>query len=321
MSIAFMPDHPEDRAYREPTLHEGRATPERPKAAGYPEAPLREAPLRNGRASPMLPDTWTVGSFRRDTPDTFTITLRRDGEAFAFRPGQFNMLYAFGVGEVPISISGDPARSEVVVHTIRAVGPVTRALAQLRRGSVIGVRGPFGSSWPVDAAEGHDVVLVAGGIGLPPLRPAFYHLLRHREHYGRITLLYGARTPQDFLYLREVEGWRGRFDVDVGVTVDAAGADWRGNVGVVTPLITRRNFRGGETVAMTCGPEIMMRFAALELAKKGIPEDQIFLSTERNMKCAIGHCGHCQFGPTFICKDGPVFRFDTIAWLLNMREV
>jgi NAD(P)H-flavin reductase len=270
---------------------------------------------------PMVPEVWTVDSFHRDTHDTFTVSLLCDGESLSFRPGQFNMLYAFGAGEVPISICGDPARPEVLVHTIRAVGPVTRAFSQLRRGSTIGVRGPFGSAWPVDAAEGHDVVLVAGGIGLPPLRPALYHLLRHRERYGRISLLCGARTPQDLLYLREMEGWRGRFDLDVGVTVDAAGADWRGNVGVVTPLIARRSFDGDETIALTCGPEIMMRFAALELAKKGIPEDQIYVSVERNMKCGIGHCGHCQFGPTFVCKDGPVFRLDTISWLLNKREV
>lgn len=241
--------------------------------------------------------------------------------SLSFRPGQFTMLYVFGVGEVPISISGDPARSDVLVHTVRAVGTVTRAMAALKLGSTVGVRGPFGSAWPVEQARGKDVVIAAGGIGLPPLRPAIYHLLTHRREYGRVALLYGARTPRDLLYTRELEEWRGRFDLDVQITVDAAQEDWRGNVGVVTTLFPKVEFDPDKTVAMMVGPEIMMRFTALELLKRGVTEDALFISMERNMRCGLGYCGHCQYGPTFVCKDGPVFPYSRLAWLLGKREV
>ncbi|HEX8918309.1 MAG TPA: FAD/NAD(P)-binding protein, partial [Chloroflexota bacterium] len=184
---------------------------------------------------PMVPELWRIRSTRRDTYDTFTIDLAPvDGPSpFPYLPGQFNMLYAFGVGEVPISISGDAAKTALLTHTIRAVGAVTRAIWTMKRGQIVGVRGPFGTPWPVEEARGKDVVIAAGGIGLAPLRPAIYHLLTHRAEYGRITVLYGARTPRDLLYVSELEGWRGRFDLDVAVTVDTAQADWRGNVGVV----------------------------------------------------------------------------------------
>lgn len=273
-------------------------------------------------AEPMLPRPFRVERARRDTADTWTLDLRAlDGQPLTFAPGQFTMLYVFGVGEVPISISGDPARPETLVHTVRAVGSVSRAITQLRRGDVVGVRGPYGSYWPVEAAEGHDVVLVPGGIGLPPLRPALYHLLAHRERYGRIILLYGARTPDDLLFMRELERWRGRLDLEVAVSVDSAPSHWRGDVGVVTTLIPLARFDPARTVAMTCGPEVMMRFVAAALQQRGVPTEQIYLSMERNMRCAIGLCGHCQFGPTFVCKDGPVFRLDQIARLLSIREV
>ncbi|MCS6903682.1 MAG: FAD/NAD(P)-binding protein, partial [Candidatus Bipolaricaulota bacterium] len=240
----------------------------------------------------------------------------------AFAPGQFNMLYLFGVGEVPISISGDPAQPEVLVHTVRAVGAVTKAICALKRGEVVGVRGPFGSGWPLTEAVEHDVVIVAGGVGLAPLRPAIYHLLNHRSEYGRIALLYGARTPQDMLYKKELAEWRGRFDIQVEVTVDAAKPDeWRGNVGVVTTLIPKASFDPFHTTALVCGPEVMMRFTMLELQKRELRDEQIYISMERNMKCAIGFCGHCQYGPNFVCKDGPVFRFDRVKELFGKREV
>jgi NAD(P)H-flavin reductase len=260
---------------------------------------------------------------RRETHDTFTLEMEPPGgaEAFPFAPGQFNMLYVHGVGEVPISISGDPGKPERLVHTIRAVGPVTRALCREKPPAVIGVRGPFGSHWPVEEAVGSDVVIVAGGIGLAPLRPAVYHLLAHREKYGRIALIYGTRTPSDLLYSRELEAWRSRFDLDVAVTVDAAREEWRGNVGVVTTLIPRAPFDPANTVAMTCGPEVMMRFSIQELEKRGVAAESIALSLERNMKCAIGFCGHCQLGPAFICKEGPVFRYDRIGDWFRKREV
>ncbi len=288
----------------------------------------KEQDLKTGNAvsvlqDPMVPEQFRVVRRKSETADTFTLILERAqrDRAFEFQPGQFNMLYVFGVGEVPISISGDPAQHDRLVHTIRAVGTVTRALDKLRKEAVVGVRGPFGRGWPLEKARQHDVVIVAGGIGLAPLRPAIYHLLRHRDAYGRVALLYGARTPDDILYLKELEKWRGRFDMDVQVTVDRAMGDWFGNVGVVTQLVRKAEFNPDQTIAMVCGPEIMMRFTIYELQRRGMQNDRIYVSMERNMKCAIGFCGHCQYGPKFICKDGPVFPYTEIENLFGIREI
>lgn len=275
------------------------------------------------KSSPMLPENFSVQRIRKETYDTFTLDLEplNGGKGFYYKCGQFNMLYVFGVGEVPISISGDPDDHKTLVHTTRAVGTVTNAMRLLKRGDIIGVRGPFGSSWPVEESAGKDVVVVAGGIGLAPLRPVIYSLLAERAKYGKVVLLYGARTPDDLLYRQELEQWRARFDFEVHVSVDRAKGDWSGNVGVVTTLIPKANFDPLHSLAMVCGPEIMMRFTVLDLQKRGISTDRIYVSGERNMKCGIGHCGHCQFGHTFVCKDGPVFRFDQIADIFTKREV
>ncbi len=271
----------------------------------------------------MLPELFLVKKVRRETADTFTLDLARPGgaAALAFAPGQFNMLYAFGQGEAPISISGDPACPDTLVHTVRNVGNVTRAICNSRPGAQLGVRGPFGAPWPVAEAAGNDVVIVAGGLGLAPLRPALYHLLQHRPDYGNIELIYGARTPADLLYRLELERWRGRFDLRVHVTVDTAAADWRGGVGVVTTVIPRARFDPANTTALICGPQIMMRYTILEFLGHGLKPEQIFVSMERNMKCGLGRCGHCQWGPFFVCKDGPVFRFDRVKDWFDRREV
>lgn len=274
-------------------------------------------------ADPMVPRPFRVERVRRETADTSTLTLApADGrETEPFLPGQFNMLYLFGAGESAVSISGDPAEGATVLHTIRAVGAVTRGLTRLKRGHTVGVRGPFGSCWPVDEALEHDVVVIAGGIGLAPLRPAVYHLLAHRPRYGRVVLLYGARSPEEILYRRELESWRGRFDLEVMATVDRAGDDWLGHVGVVTTLIQRATFDAQATVAMICGPEIMMRYTLRTLLDRGVAEEHCHLSMERNMKCAVGFCGHCQLGPAFVCKDGPVFDLPRIRPSLIVREL
>jgi NAD(P)H-flavin reductase len=270
----------------------------------------------------MVPRPHRVLRARRETHDTITLALQPVGSpSLPFAAGQFNMLYVFGVGEVPISISGDPSRPEVLAHTVRAVGTVTRALCRAKRHDLVGVRGPFGNGWPIEEAAGSDVVVAAGGIGLAPLRPALYELLTHRERYGRIVLLYGARTPQDLLFRRDLSAWRGRFDLDVEVTVDSAADGWRGNVGVLTTLIPHARFDPPNTVAFVCGPEIMMRFTARELEAREVEPENIFVSMERNMKCGIGLCGHCQRGPIFVCKDGPVLRYDQVAPLMAVREV
>ncbi len=274
-------------------------------------------------AEPMRPAPWRILRTSAETRDTFTLALEPadPGATYAFRPGQFNMLYTFGVGEVPISMSGPPGEGRRVIHTLRAVGPVTQTFQRLKRGEVVGLRGPYGTAWPVERATGQDVVVVAGGIGLAPLRPAIYHLLAHRPQYGRVMLLFGARTPDDILFARELENWRGRFDIDVGITVDRAQPGWHGQVGVVTTLIPRAAFDPANTVAFVCGPEIMMRFAARDLENRGVLPGRIWLSMERNMRCAVGLCGHCQFGAVFVCRDGPVFRYDTLAPLLAVREL
>jgi len=272
---------------------------------------------------PMQPEPWRVVRSTPETHDTFTLTLEpvEAGPPFTFEPGQFNMLFAPGVGEAAISMSGCSGRVKQVAHTLRAVGRVTKSLQRLKRGEVLGLRGPFGTAWPIGHAEGHDVVIVAGGIGLAPLRPAICHILQHRERFGRVNLLFGARSPRDILFAREIETWRGRFDVNVEVTVDRAGPGWHGGVGVVPPLISRAQFDPASAMAFVCGPEIMMHFTREEFARRGVPEEHLWVSMERNMKCGVGFCGHCQLGPLFVCKDGPVFRYDRVASLLGIREV
>jgi NAD(P)H-flavin reductase len=271
---------------------------------------------------PFVPQVYRVDQVRRELSDTVTLELTpRSGARPAFAAGQFNMLYAFGVGEIAISMSGDRANESTFVHTVRGVGAVSRAIAKLEVGATIGLRGPFGTSWPVATAEGSDIVIVAGGLGLAPLRPAIYEILANRKRYGRVVILFGTRNPDEMLYRHELEQWRQHLDVDIEVTVDHANSDWHGHVGVVPALIPHAEFDPEEAVAMVCGPEVMMRFTISALRDAGITPDRIYLSMERNMKCAIGLCGHCQFGPTFVCKDGPVMRFDKIAGIFAVREV
>ncbi len=276
-----------------------------------------------GRSNSMLPRTYRIEKYRKETHDTFTLELKPvDGTAeHKFVAGQFNMLYKFGVGEAAISISGDPTKPATLIHTIRAVGSVTKAMAKLKAGDTIGVRGPFGAAWPVTQAAGGDVLIIAGGIGLAPLRPVVYQVLAERKKYNRVFLLYGTRTPDDMLYVTELEKWRSRFDLEVHVTVDRASSGWRGNVGVVTSLLRKAAFDPENTTAMICGPEIMMRFVAMGLIKQDLGLERIYVSMERNMKCGVGLCGHCQFGPTFVCKDGPVFSYDKVIELLGRREI
>lgn len=271
-------------------------------------------------AHTMVPRPFVVARSVRSLRDTVTLDLRPGdgGPPLAFRPGQFTMLYVFGVGEVPISISGDAASPDPLVHTVRAVGSVSRAIAGLKKGDVLGVRGPFGTAWP--EADGHDVVVVAGGIGLAPLRPAILRVLANRAAYGRFAVLYGARTPEDILFQAELSRWSSRLDTYVDVTVDRATGSWFGNVGVVTKLVARAGFDPGAAVALVCGPEIMMRYAVDALRDRGVADDRIWVSMERNMRCAMGFCGHCQLGGTFVCRDGPVFRYDRVAHLSRVRE-
>jgi NAD(P)H-flavin reductase len=270
--------------------------------------------------APMTPRPFRVVRRWRETDDTWTLELEPvDGAPPEPRPGQFMMLYAFGIGEVPISVSridGPP-----LVHTVRAVGAVTDAICAARPGTVLGVRGPFGNAWPVEEAAGRDLVIVAGGIGLAPLRPALLHVLARRAEYTGAVLLYGSRTPRDLLFRAELERLAERPELNVSLTVDTAESDWRGTVGVVPKLVADAPFDPGNATALLCGPEIMMRFTAQALLERGVPAERIFASMERNMTCGLGYCGHCQLGPTLICRDGPVYRWDELQMLTAVREL
>ena len=262
----------------------------------------------------MHPLPARVIAIRPEQDDVATLVIEPPGP-YRHRPGQFNMLSIPGVGDIPISIAG--REGPELLHTIRAVGAVSRALVGVRPGSVIGMRGPFGRGWPMAELVGRDVTVIAGGLGLAPLRETLVHLLEHPEDHPRVRLLYGARSPADILYDRDLLDWSNRVPhFKSSVTVDHAPAEWTGHVGVVTRLMRRKDLpRGG--IYLVCGPEIMMRFVVDVLHDAGVPDEHVYLSMERNMKCAAGLCGRCQYGPYFVCKDGPVFRHDRIRFLFG----
>lgn len=269
--------------------------------------------------APMEPIPFRILRVKQELKDCFTLILDCNQTPFHFFPGQFNMLYLFGHGEVPISISGDPNQPEQLIHTIRTVGSITRALQKLKEGDFVGVRGPFGNQWPVSEMKGKDILILAGGLGLAPLRPVIYSILTNQNHFQKITLLYGARDPSTLLFSNEFSQWSGK--IEMRFAVDSAGPGWQGHVGVITDLLRKQVLHLTNTVAFICGPEIMMRFSAYTLMDRGLRTDQIYISMERNMKCAMGLCGRCQFGPYFICKHGPVFSFDKVERLLRIREL
>jgi NAD(P)H-flavin reductase len=261
-----------------------------------------------------------VAARRQDTADTWTLTFEPVDGGISVAPGQFVMVYVFGVGEVPISVSGPPERAgDPIVLTVRAVGAVTRAICASEPGTVLGLRGPLGNSWPVEAAIGGDVLIVAGGIGLAPLRPVVLHTIKHRAEYDAVWVLYGARTPRDMLYTDELAAWR--YEVAVDVTVDAADPTWLGRVGVVPQLVAQADIRPEAVTAFVCGPEVMIDFTVEALRARGVPDERILLSLERDMRCGVGLCGHCQLGPTLVCRDGPVYTQAQVAGLLEVREL
>ncbi|GAA4192034.1 FAD/NAD(P)-binding protein [Microbispora amethystogenes] len=269
---------------------------------------------------PMTPVVYRVRSRRPDRVDTVTLTLEPlRGDCPPFLPGQFTMLYAPGVGEIPVSISGR-SRSGGYAQTIRAVGAVSAALCGKRPGEVVGVRGPYGHGWGVPAAAGLDVVVAAGGLGIAPLRPVVRALLAGRDRYGRVSVIAGARSPATLMYPRELARWS-RQGADVQVIVDHPDHAWHGPVGLVTRLVDRIVFEPRRTHAFVCGPEAMMRATAEELLRRGVAPARVELSLERNMKCAVVRCGHCQFGPLFVCEDGPVLGYDRAGPMLAVAEL
>jgi NAD(P)H-flavin reductase len=272
-------------------------------------------------AEPMLPVRYRVTGRTVETRDSATLRLEPVDRPLApFRPGQFAMLYAYGVGEVPISISGI-GDDGTLVHTVRSVGAVSKALHDARPGSVIGVRGPFGTAWAPEAAAGNDLLVVAGGIGLAPLRPLLLKALAERPAYRKIVLVAGARTPDEFLFRAELDRWAARDDLDVELTVDRPAPGWDGAVGFVTEPMSRLRIDPDRTVAFLCGPEPMMRFGARVLIRGRLPAGRIRVSLERSMKCGVALCGHCQLGPLLICRDGPVVDYATVEPLLAVPQL
>jgi NAD(P)H-flavin reductase len=277
------------------------------------------------RENPWLTQTVVIDDLVHEADGVATYRLTypdgTDVNSYHFTPGQFNMLYLPGVGESAISMSGDAAEANGWVHTVRVAGNVTKTLAQLRRGDTLGLRGPFGTGWPINELIGRDVIIVAGGLGLAPLRPLIYHLINHRDQYGRVWLIAGARTSDGLLYAREYANWK-KAGIEVQLTVDRPTAGWAGHVGVVTLLIDRLQLpRASETCLVACGPEVMMKYAAVSGKKQGVDDQRVWASLERNMQCAAGVCGHCQLGPEFICKDGPVLRYDRVHRFLYVEQL
>jgi anaerobic sulfite reductase subunit B len=263
----------------------------------------------------MTPLPYRVVDRRDETADTVTLTLSAVGDPMAdWRPGQFTMVYAFGVGEIPLSVSG--GESGRIHHTVRDVGAVSRALCRAEVGAVLGLRGPYGVGWPAPP-DGADVVVVAGGIGLAPLRPVIRAALARP---GRVSVLIGARTPADLVFTGELERWR-EAGAEVLVTVDRAEAGWPGRVGLVTALLPVASFEPGQAVGYVCGPELMMRFSALALVERGLPPGAVSVSLERNMRCGVAVCGHCQLGPVLVCRDGPVVGYDVAERLFGVSEL
>lgn len=271
---------------------------------------------------PLTPAVYRVTGRRQETEDVTTLLLAPvAGPRLGYRAGQFNMLTAFGVGEVPISVSGDPDAPGPIEHTVRDVGPVTRALCASQVGDPVGLRGPFGTDWGVEALDpDHDVVVVAGGIGLAPLRGAVHQLVRRGAGtHGRVYVLVGARRADQITFAADLDGWCAA-GAHVAVTVDVGTPGWRGHVGLVTSLLPEAGFRPGRTTALVCGPEVMMRFTARALIDSGVDPRRIRVSPERNMQCGLGWCGHCQLGPYLLCRDGPVLTYDSLGTLLVERE-
>jgi len=265
--------------------------------------------------NPYLPTPALVMEKIQETQTVFTLRLtlahNKTHDKFMFSPGQFNMLYLYGVGEVPISIVSDPNDPSVLDHTIRTVGRVSQGLSRLQRGDFLGVRGPYGSAWPLDRAQNKDVVIITGGLGCAPVVSVINYISKRRNAYGRLTIMQGVKLPSDLIWRESYQRWASEPNTEVYIAANQSEPDWPWHVGSVTELFSQINITPN-TIAMMCGPEGMMRACAQELLNRGVNEQDIYLSMERNMQCALGHCGHCQYGHFFVCKNGPIFSFNEL---------
>jgi len=272
--------------------------------------------------NPYLPREAEIIERIQESATLFTLRLRLTDikqHRYRFEPGQFNMLYLANVGEIPISIVSDPEDEHILDHTIRSVGRVSRGMARLMTGERIGIRGPFGRGWPLLAAEQKDVIIVTGGLGCAPVVSVINYIMRRRERFGTVNIVQGVKHTNDFIWRQRYDQWRDAPDTRVLLAADAGEAVWPWHIGPVNELFDRLVYERGRVIAMMCGPEGMMRAVVSYLLKQGLAESDIWLSMERNMQCAVGHCGHCQYGASFVCKDGPVFCYDEIKQLFGRR--
>lgn len=271
--------------------------------------------------SARLPREVEIVERVQESPTIFTLRLRfadpARQAAFRFAPGQFNMLYLYGVGEVPISIVSDPEDERLFDHTVRAVGRVTHGLARLKPGDRLGVRGPYGRGWPLAAAEGGDVMVVTGGLGCAPTVSVINYVMRRRDRFGKLTIIQGVKHANDLIWRERYERWSAVPDTQVLVAADVGAQLWPWHVGRVTELFAAARIEPARTTAMMCGPEGMMEVGVDHLLARGVPERNIWVSMERSMHCAVGLCGHCQVGGKFVCQDGPVFNYPEIKTLFR----
>jgi sulfhydrogenase subunit gamma (sulfur reductase) len=273
--------------------------------------------------NPYLPLEAEIVARVQESKTIFTLRLRLTDEAarraYRFAPGQFNMVYLYGVGEVAISVVSDPQDEMLIGHTIRAVGRVTNGLAQLKEGDRVGIRGPYGRGWPLIDTEGHDVLVVTGGLGCAPVVAVINYILMRRERFGKLTIIQGVKHADDLIWRERYAYWRSLPHTQVLIAADHGGPLWPWHVGLVTEVFDEADIAPERTFAMMCGPEGMMRAGVKNLAARGVAGDHIYLSMERNMQCAVGHCGHCQFGGSFICRQGPVYSYPQVKELLGVR--
>lgn len=270
-----------------------------------------------------LPYAARIKSRSQESADIFTLTLEfcdaEQRQAFQFLPGQFNMLYLFGVGEVAISIVSDPKHPHLLSHTIRRVGRVTQGLSLLKVGESVGIRGPFGRGWPLRQAKGKNVLIMTGGLGCAPSVSMINYIMNRRHEFKRLTILQGVKHSDDLIFRKQYEAWQTHPDTQVLLAADMSTPNWPGHTGLITELLNKIDLPTDDTICLMCGPEAMFIAAIKRLLKMGLSAERIFLSLERNMECAVGHCGHCQFGAKFICKDGPVFACSEIQHLLGRK--
>jgi len=279
--------------------------------------------MNYSQSNPYQPHEAIIIDRIQEAAGLFTLRLKftdsKIQDDYEFEPGQFNMLYLYGVGEIAISIVSDPQDSHIIDHTIRVLGRVTKGMNKLKTGDRIGVRGPYGHGWPMLESKNKDVVIITGGLGCAPAVSAINYIEQRREEFGQLNIVQGVKHSDDFIWKERYDKWRQLPKTKVLLAADVGDSLWPWHVGLVTTLLDRLEYKADNVAVMMCGPEGMMKSVAKHMLDNRVPAAQLFLSLERNMQCAIGHCGHCQYGSQFICKQGPVFSYDKIHELFETK--